>query len=292
MEVRKILAVRNDRFGEFLLNIPAFRALKQTFLQAKLTLVVNPSVQELAKYVEYVDEVIVWENKKHKIGEIIAFSSELRKKKFDLCVIFNPSKEFNLISFLARIPIRVGYARKWGFLLTHKMPDLKYLGEKHEVEYNLELVNLIGAKTEDKKLSLNVRDDIIDALVKGMNTDNSVAVHPWTSDPVKQWPQQYFHLLIQRLTLELDLKVVIIGGKDELAKNIKFSSSVSGALIDLTGRTTLIQLAALLKRCKLLISGDSGPLHLASCVETPVVAIFRSDMPEKKCCQVGSFKQG
>ncbi len=129
----KILAVRTDRFGEFLLNIPAFRALKNSFPGAHLVLLVNPAVRELAECVECADEVMAWENRRHSFLELWSFSRLLKKKRFDICLIFNPVKEFNLVSFFAGIPMRVGYNRKWGFLLTHKMTDEKCLGRKHDV---------------------------------------------------------------------------------------------------------------------------------------------------------------
>lgn len=290
LTAKNILAVRNDRFGEFLLNIPAFRALKRSFGGSKLTLVVNPYVGELAKSIDFVDEVITWENRRHNFGEIIKFSKEVKDKKFDLCVIFNPSKEFNIISFLAGIPMRVGYQRKWGFLLTHKMEDKKYLGQKHEIEYNLELVNLVGVKTEDKTLSLKIQNDIINELCKDChieNYDNLIALHPFTSDPIKQWPIEYFSRLAKKLIKELNKKVIIIGGKEEVDKSKKHFADLGADIVNLTGRTTLTQLAALFKKCKLLISGDSGPVHLASCVGIPVVAIFRNDIPGKNSLRWG-----
>ena len=121
MQVKKILAVRTDRFGEFLLNIPAFHALKIKYPGAKLSLLVNPYLRELAEAIEGVDRVITWENKKHGFFELLKFSFGLRKDNFDLCVIFNPSKEINIAAFLAGIPVRVGYNHKAAIFLTHKM---------------------------------------------------------------------------------------------------------------------------------------------------------------------------
>jgi len=292
MAINRILAVRNDRFGEFLLNIPALRALKEKYTSSKLALVVKPDVEELAKCIDFVDEVIIWQNKRHTFSEILKFSKELKNKKFDACIILNPSKEFNIIGFLARIPIRVGYAHKLAFLLTHKIEDRKYLGKKHEIEYNLELVGLVGAKTDNKELSIAIRNDIDTSLPASFDKKNLIAIHPWTSDPIKQWPQQYFRQLAKRITLELGMKVVIIGGEDELDRNVEFSTDVHESLVNMTGKTTLKQLAVLLKKCRLLVSGDSGPVHLASCVGTPVVAIFRNDIPGKSSKRWGPCSAG
>lgn len=276
--------VRNDRFGEFLLNTPAFRALKRNYPGAKLTLLVNPYVRELAGYIDCVDEVIAWENTKHKFSQIYRFSRNLKAGNFDLCVIFNPSRELNIIAFLAGIPIRVGYNRKWAFLLTHKMEDKKYLGQKHEVEYNLELLNLIGIKTEDKALSLKIDNGII--------RGEDIALHPFTSDPVKQWPIQNFRELAQRLVKELNKKVIIVGGKEELTRGGAYFDNLGAGIVNMTGKTTLIQLASLLKKCGLLISGDSGPVHLACAVGTRVLALFRNDLPAKSAKRWGPWGEG
>jgi len=272
-----------------LLNIPAFRALKEAFPQAKIILAVSPGVEELARCIRFVDEVITWENRKHRFFEIIAFSREIRKNKFSACVILNPSKEFNIIAFYSGIPVRVGYDRKWGFLLTHKIKDNKRLGQKHEVEYNLELVSLLGAKTQDKGLSLALPAGKIDLPSVALETGDFIAIHPWTSDPLKQWPAHKFLILAQRLAKELGKKIIFIGGRAEFEKSRELFRSLDDSFVDLTGKTNLIQLALILHKCKLLISADSGPVHLASCVGTASVVLFRNDLPGKTALRWGPW---
>ena len=284
MNINKILVVRNVRFGEFLLNIPAFRALKKSYPKAKLILVVSPEVKELAQCINFIDQIIVWNNKKHNIFEILNFVKALRKSRFDLCVIFNPSKEFNLVSYLARIPRRVGYARKWDFLLTQKMPDNKHLGNKHEIDSNLELAYLAGANSRNRDLFITINEEWIKDLLSKFNIIEDsllVAIHPWTSDAAKQWPLVNFYNLIKKLAGELKLKILIVGGKEEVSISNDFSKGLDNSVINLTGETTLKQLAALLKKCRLLISNDSGPVHLAASVDTPVIVLFRNDIPAK-----------
>ena len=286
--IKNILCVRNDRFGEFLLCIPALRALKESFPGSKLTLVADSYIEGLARQIEAVDNVLTWENKKHKFGEVLKFSRELKAGKFDLCVIFNPSKESNLISFLAGIAIRVGYDRKWGILLTHRMQDKKCLGEKHEIEYNLDLVGLIGAKTQNKVLSLKIDEGLFDIEGRG----SLIAIHPWTSDPVKQWPVDNFVSLSKKLADELNNKVLIIGGSEEADKGRRYFENLSSNIINLTGKTSLTQLGALLKKCRVLVSGDSGPVHLASCAGIPSVVVFRNDLAGKTARRWGPMSFG
>jgi len=284
--IRNILVVRNDRFGEFLLNIPAIRALKETYPQAKLTLAVDSTVCKLAGAVRCVDAVVAWDEVK----------DNLRKYKFDLCVVLNPTKEAHLKSFLAGIPARVGYNRKWGFLLTHKLKDTKHLGDRHEVDCNLELVGLIGAHTQNKSISIKVDQTLFPEL----SGQKIIAIHPFTSDLVKQWPVERFKELAQRITQEMKVKVVFVGKTEEWGQS-PFGDSpplqppsgrVPPQIIDLINKTSLVELAALLKRCSLLISGDSGPVHLAAAVGTPVVALFRNDLSGKTARRWGPWGEG
>ncbi|MFH0918389.1 MAG: glycosyltransferase family 9 protein [Candidatus Omnitrophota bacterium] len=269
--IKKILVIRNDRFGEFLLNIPAIRALKERYPQAQLTLAVNSTVGELAKAVECADQVVVWDQ----------IRKGLRKYRFDLCVVLNPTKEAHQSIFLAGIPVRVGYARKWGFLLTHKLKDNKHQGNRHEVDCNLELVGLLGAKTQNKSLAIKVSDN----LYKYFINQKIIIIHPFTSDAVKQWPIERFGELAQRIRSELDLKVIMVGLSQEAIK-------VNDSIINMINKTSLPELAALLKRGNLFVSGDSGPMHLAAAVGTPVLALFRNDLPGKTAQRWGPWGSG
>lgn len=293
--VKHILVVRNDRFGEFLLNMPALGALKETFPDAKISAVVSAHVGELAQAVPFIDEIIVWNQGRHSFFSKSRLIRFLRKKRIDLAVIFNPSKSFNFFTYLSGIPIRVGYNRKWGRLLTHKLEDEKYKGTKHEAEYNLELVGLAGAKTKNKTFALPVNTGIIDNLFNEFHIakdDKLAAIHPWTSDPIKQWPFENFRELAERISASTDTKVLIIGGKEEKQKNPALFTGLGERVFDFTGRTNLKELAALLKRCCLLISGDSGPAHLAGAVNTKAVVIFRNDIPAKSPVRWKPLGQG
>jgi heptosyltransferase-2 len=284
--ISRILVIRNDRFGEFLLIIPALRALKEKYPQAQITLAVAPNVAELADTIEFVHDVIIWENREHSFKEMFAFARQLKGREFDMAVVFNPNQESHLVTFLGKIPIRVGYNRKWGFLLTHKMKDEKELGLKHEVEYNLDLVALVGATTNDKSLALKIGDVDILGAVKGSFV---IAIHPWTSDPLKQWPLENFKQLIKRF---VGLNIVVVGGREELTKNEDFFKGIHEVILNFTGRTTLIELAEVLKKVNLLVTGDSGPAHLAAAVGTPVIALFRNDLPGKTPQRWGPWGEG
>lgn len=297
-DIERIFIVRTDRFGEFILNIPAIRAVRKKYPASHIAVLVNPTVKEIIEGTPFINEVIIYDgaNKKGFLNKL-RFIFRIKKSKFDLAIILNPGKEFNIMTFFAGIPIRLGYNRKWGFLLTHKIEDRKSLGQKHEVEYNLDLVRRIGIDTQDKSLFISVdkQDErFIDSLLKELgiiNTDLLIALHPWTSDSLKQWPVENFSQLAKRLLKEFSCKVIIIGGKEEIGRNTDFSQE-NPELINLTGELTLRQSAVLLKKCRLLVSNDSGPVHLACAVGTPVIALFRNDIPAKSARRWGPWGEG
>ena len=278
----KILAFRNDRMGEFLLTIPALRALHETFGE-RITLVVDDYLRDLARCVEGVDEVLCWRNEKHFLSQIRNFSKSLRRC-FNIAVIFNPTKEAHLISFLARIPLRVGYDRKWGFLLNRKIPDRKDLGIKHEVEYNLELVGLIGAKTENKSLKIEIPPDKLreaqEMLQRQGIFDSYIVIHPFASYPPKQWPLERFLEVIKDTSVKIN--IVVIGGKENIFYREQFKNlSRQKQVAVLIGKTDLLQLAGILSGAKCLISNDSGPVHLASAVGTRCIVLFDNSVPSR-----------
>ncbi len=280
--MQKILVIRNDRFGEFLLNIPALRAVKESFPRAKVHVAVAAGVKELAAAVPFVDKVIVLLAEGQSPADLVKIVFQLRRERYDAAVVLNPAARAHQLLWWAGIPLRVGYARKHPFFLTHTVDDVKALGRKHEVENNLDLIALLGCRTKDTSLVIDVPAAVEAEVVRKWGLDPAalyVAVHPWTSDPVKQWLLGNFEHLVTRLAENSSRRVIIIGRPESW--HLSFSVPALPGIIDLRGQTTLIEAAAILKHCAVLVSCDSGPVHLAASVGTPVVALFRNDMPGK-----------
>lgn len=285
-KIHKILVVRTDRMGDVLLNIPAIRALKQSF-NATVFALVNPVVKELLEGLPEIDQVLPFVEGRwnRSIFARLKLLREMRKMQFDLAVILNPTKRFHILTYLAGIGLRLGYARKWDFLLSHKIEDKKFLGQKHEVEYNLDLVRSIGADTSDQQISIKaekqdtqfVENLLLEYGIK--DKDIVIAIHPHSSNPAKCWPKENFASVADELSLRFSAKVVITGSAQERSSVVKLISLTKHPLINLCGRLSLKQLAAFFLRCSLLISNDSGPVHIAAAVATPTVVIFGRNMP-------------
>jgi lipopolysaccharide heptosyltransferase II len=295
----KILVIRTDRIGEVLLSTPIATALKEKWPKAKISMMVRPEVRQLVEGNPYLDEVIEYGGEGSRVKgqglkEAVRLKKIFKEKRFDIAVIVNPKKEFHAAAFLARIPVRVGFDRKWGFLLTHKVKDLKYLAEKHEVEYNLDLVRALGIEPKDKRPVLAVSDSagcLQEASLLGATGKHIIAIHPCTSNPLKQWPEESFARLGD-LLVENGYNIVVVSGLSEVKIARDVINRMGHKPIDLTGKVSLKELAVLFKSCEFLVSNDSGPVHIAAAVGTRVIALFGQRDPGGKPTRWRPYGEG
>ncbi|MFH0772259.1 MAG: glycosyltransferase family 9 protein [Candidatus Omnitrophota bacterium] len=294
LKPKNILLVRTDRIGELILTTPAIRAVREFFPAAKITFIANPCSSGIMEKSPFVDSVIKFDPVKINAGfyEKLKFFLMIKKLDLDLAIIFNPSRFFNILTFLAGIRRRVGYDRKAGFLLTDRLQDRKSLCEKHEVDYNLELIEAVGIMTTNKNLYFPVDTSLrekIDTILRTKSMDPGdriIAVHPATSNPEKMWPAERFADLCDRI-IELGAKgvygsrpiVVLIGAKEEKPVSEKMKAAMKNPVIDLMGAFTIKELGVFLKNCVCLISNDSGPVHIAAAVGTPAAVFFGEERP-------------
>lgn len=283
----KILLIRTDRIGDVLLSTPAIKAVRRHFPSAHIGVMVRPYAKEIVLGSPYIDEVILYDkDSRHKsVFSSLKFAFNLRKKRFDLSLILHPTNRVNIISFLAGIPKRIGWNRKMGFLLTKKIEDKKHLGEKHELEYSLDIIRAIGIETQDKALSIPLRKDHrknIEEFFEKNNIgdkDRLIAINPTASCPSKTWPIENFIALSAELIKRYNAKILIVSGPEDVKKTKGLAASLKKDVIDASGKTSVGQLAWLLRKAVVFISNDSGPVHIATAVGTPVIAIFGRAQP-------------
>ena len=264
--------------GDLLLTLPAVSALRRAFPRARISLMVKEALPPLIDGYPDADEVIPWPAGTGRgLGEAFRAARFLRKRRFDGIVLFNPTQAFHLGAFLSGIPVRVGYRRKMGFLLTHSIPDTKAARGLHESDYNLELVRRIGIDAAEVTLRLIVTDRAKEEARRLLESAGAgrgpfpLAVHPWTSNPDKGVGEPFFREVVRILSGE-GTPLLIIGQPEESKRRFVPAGKPSpGHVIDLTGNLPLGLLPAVLSGCSLLLSNDSGPAHVASAVGTPVL---------------------
>ncbi|MFC1804933.1 lipopolysaccharide heptosyltransferase II [Candidatus Omnitrophota bacterium] len=278
----RILIWRTDRIGDVILSTAVIRALRDANPSAYIAMIVRPYAREILEGNPYLDEVIVYDKKGRQRGVFasLKFAQALRGKKFDLALILHPTNRAHLISFLAGIRRRVGYDRKCGFLLSDKLRHSKEDGAKHESEYTLDLLRFLGIEPKSKELYMPLKqrsEEWVAQLLKQegiKETDKLLAVHPGASCASKIWPADRFAQAADALSERYGFKTFVIAGPNDVRISEEVSKKMRRQVINLAGKTSVSELASLLKRCALFISNDSGPVHIAAALGTPVVSIF------------------
>jgi len=284
-EAPHILITRIDRIGDVLLTTPSFEVIKKTYPNSKLHVLVSPANRELVEGNPFVDQVWVYDKQGSEKSwwGTWRFARRLAEEKFDVCIHFHATNRVIWTSYLAGIPIRIAHRRKIKKLLTHSIEETKREGKKHESQYNLDLLKVLGIdwtlplppshlplkESSHKTLLQKIPD-----LEKKMY----IILSPSASCVSKRWPADKFGQLGESFGMRLGHRVIIIGTEADKALCNEVLSFIEVPALNLAGKLTLGELGWLLKQSKLLISNDSGPVHMASALEVPVVSLFgRSD---------------
>jgi len=278
---KRILIVRTDKVGDVILSTPVIKALRDAYPYAYISVMIRPYTRVVLEGNPYLNELMIYDKdgKERSWFGSLRFARALRKQKFDVAIILNPSNRGNLIPFLAGIPKRIGYNRKMGFLLTDKIKDTKHLGQKHEIEYNLDLVRHLGIKPLDKNMfvaenpdSENWAENLFIKEKIGFK-DKLVVINPASSDRSKMWPADRYAAVADRLA-EKGYRIIILGGPGDNKITDQVFKNMRQPVINMVGNNNISQAASLLRRCQVFISTDTGPMHIASSIGIPIVAIF------------------
>ncbi len=264
--------------GDMVLLTPALRALKQVYPESRLELLLRPLVADLMESHPYVDACIVDEKTGGRCRSLTKLVGQIRNKSFDLAVVLHPTSFRNaLLPFLARVPIRIGTnVSGRGMLLTKSCRDDTSV---HEVHRYLRVLHLLDIDTASDDLEFWHTDadrQFIENLLRaeGVSSDDRlIAVNLGTTWTTKRWEVENFAEVIEQITrLAQGTKVVLTGSLTE--QRLADALHTSLPTINLVGKTSILQLGALLERCEVCLTCDSGPMHIAAAVGTPTVALF------------------
>jgi heptosyltransferase-2 len=278
---KKILIRGPNWVGDAVLAIPALKAVRSNFPKAEITLLVRPWVAGLFTSAPFIDRV--WsEAKPTKLGDWTRITRDIRAFEFDLALLLPNSFESALMMFLARVPNRIGYAtdgRTW--MLTNSIEPSN--NTQHQIHYYLDLAKAIQAETENPSIEIEATEEerqnarrllAQEGIPRGARF---LVLNPGAAyGSAKRWHEERFADVADILAAELGLGVAMIGSEGERLIAEQIRSRMKGPSAVLSGRTSLETLIGVLAEASLMITNDSGPMHISAALGVPTVAVFGS----------------
>ena len=292
--IRRILAISCTALGDTLLSTPALAALRQTYPQAQITLLVHPSLLALFTGLDSVDELIPYDGKWRGFGRVAR-----QLKDFDLAVILHGNEpQATPLAYLsgARHIFKLPNNNRWNFLLSNREPVVSWDDLGHGIDQRLAVASLAGAREPFSRRMTVPRhaageSAVQDALAqRDWQSAPLVAFQPGASTMSRRWPRGRFVAAAAALVAQHpDVRFVVTGSPAEQALCREVAAGIEAAVPFAGGSRAwasagdlpLIAIPDLFRRAAVLVSGDTGPMHLAVTVETTVVALFAVSDPAR-----------
>lgn len=293
---KNILVIRLDNMGDLLMSTPAIRALKETF-NSRITVLTSSMAAGIARNIPEIDETITfnvpWVKTAHASfsHDFLRMAEVLKEKQFDATIIFtvfsqNPMPAV-MLAYLADIPKRLAYCRENPYaLLTHWVPDEEpYTLIKHQVERDLDLVKTVGATTSNDLLSLTIPDAWNSAQKKLHKNSIDLQkpwliLHPGVSEPKRQYPTESWIEVGKKLIHDFGYQLLLTGSASEKQLTDEIKQGIGPQAFSIAGLLSLDEFICLVKEAPLLLSVNTGPIHLAAAAQTPVVVLYAQTNPQ------------
>jgi lipopolysaccharide heptosyltransferase II len=293
---KNILCIRPDNMGDLIMTGPAIRALKNTF-NARITVLTSSMAAGIGKLMPEIDEVMTadlpWV-KTTEIPDINIFNDivhAVREKKFDAAVIFTVYSQNPLptvmLAYLAGIPLRLAYCRENPYkLLTNWVPDKEpYTLIKHQVRRDLDLVASVGAATVNEQLFLQAgkqsKQIVLEKLTGiGCNSDHKwLILHPGVSETKRQYPTEKW-IAVGKILRDAGYQLLITGSASEKALTKQIQNGIGVGCFATGGLFNLDELVTLIDLSSVIIAVNTGVVHIAAALQTPVVVLYALTNPQ------------
>jgi predicted lipopolysaccharide heptosyltransferase III len=279
----KILLLQLKRIGDLILTTPAIAALREHFPDAEMTMVVSSECADLLPAISGVDRILM---ARRNLSDLTLFLAAAGKK-FDYCIDFTRNDRSAFLAFLSRAGKRIvsyrvrdqskSRARVYTNFVNVRVRDL------HTVDYNLSLLEPLGIEGVSPPLDLQLPESAhekADALLRNCNVSKPyVVLHPGSARQEKLWEAGRWAQVIERFGRDNDLDLVLTSGASKHEQAHIAAIKKEAKIIDLSGKTDLLTLAALIGEARLLVTVDSAPMHLAAVTHTPQVILFGPTNP-------------
>jgi ADP-heptose:LPS heptosyltransferase len=282
--VRRVLVISATALGDTLFSTPAIRALKERYPAWELEVLAHRVFGNLLAHNPHVARLWSYPGRNRRLLTLVR---DLRSRAYDLAIILHGNDpEATLLAYLSGSPFIIGSARSplsFAYAATARPTD----PHEHAIERRLDYVRLVGADTADKRMDLFLPPEELERAAAILTTNFGrvppllMAFHPTGSGPYKSWPAANFIELGNFLHQKYGAPLLMISGSKDRPQAEAIAARISGPTLVTGGRLTLLTVAALLKRCRLLIANDSGPLHLGLALGTPTIALLGADHPAR-----------
>jgi heptosyltransferase-2 len=279
---KNILIVRTDRIGDVVLSLPMAWLVKKKYPDCKVAYFIRNYTASLIDGNPFIDEVIIADEADGKIlfGKNLI---KIKSKNFDTSVVVNPTMKISLMMFLAGIKNRIGTGYRWyAFLFNKKVFEHRKHGEKHELEYNINLLKKIDVGIQDfsNEIKFHMQiDEVSSAKInsildeKGFESGNKIVIiHPGSGGSSVDLPKEKLIELTRMISNLNNVTIIITGSKSEFAQCKEFE--ISKSVINLAGQLDLSLLKALINKADLFISNSTGPMHIAAALGVHVIGFF------------------
>lgn len=285
----KILVVRNDKLGDFMLAWPALSLLKQQFPDTEIAMLIPEYTSSMAKQCPWIDTIIIDDQRISNLSDALHLSHLIKAHNFDASITLFSEFRVALALWLARIPVRVSPATKpWQFLYNYRLTQRRSRSEKPEYMYNVDLVRYFIAQQNDSagelppppylKFDHKEIDNIKSKFYSrhGLpNTAKTVFVHAGSGGSANNLSLEQYASLIKYLSSNLDIFFVLTAGPQELDYASKLSELIHGTNHVIFHSTYgLVDFSKHIAFCDLFISGSTGPLHIAGALNKRTVAFY------------------
>lgn len=295
--IKKLLVIRADNMGDLLMSVPAIRALKESF-GCEITVLTSSMAAAVCPLLPEIDDTIIYDLPwikspgQARPETLFEISELLRQRSFDACVIFTVYSQNPLpaamLAYLAAIPRRLAYCRENPYqLLTDWVPDREpYEVIHHQVRRDLLLVEHIGAKTADQRLSVRIGGEARQASLEklsalGIDKDKPwLIVHAGVSEDKRKYPEELWIETARGLVQQAGIQVVFSGSPSERELTTRLQRAVGQGAYSAGGMLNVEEFAALISEAPLLVSVNTGPIHLAAATGTPVVVLYALTNPQ------------
>lgn len=288
--MRRVLVFGPSWLGDVVMAIPVFRDLRRAYPDVKITVLARSAVAGLYSCIPEVDDVVLYRRQKglSKLVYYAELIGELQKTRADLALILPRSFGSAWTALLTDVPKRIGYASAGrNLLLTEAVPREEHLLKTHRVHYMQHLLGSLGIATSDEPPVLSVTpegeadaQELLEPLAE-MGDGPVVILNPGANyGTAKQWPEDRYAQLGRELRREYDARLVMVGagGDRDVCDRIRHDID-KDAVLDVTGQTSLPALVSVIRRADLMVTNDTGAMHVAAAVPIPVIAVFGSTDP-------------